>query len=287
MTRSLVPPGVDFRATTGIADKASVPLPAVLPGFGGAGFVPTLAQHTVSVLGALPASVWPTIVRLGDECRSVLHHASGAAPSGVTLAGSTVVVLAVREPVPVIRQLMDVSGNARILVYAQNDDAGGVLGCLRAGASGYVRHADDDGAELVFALRQLCRRMGYVSTSLLGPVVDGLRRGDERATFAHGSAEVTIADRTRDSLESLVDELTPHQRRLLVMVANGVGTSAIARRLQRSLREVRAEIAGLCRLLGADGRTGIEHSFAALGAIGPVTTSELVANAGSVDGGAL
>lgn len=106
----------------------------------------------------------------------------------------------------------------RVLVLSMNAAEEFVLPAVRAGASGYVlKNARP--AELEQAIRAVARGETYLTPAVSGHLIDDYRR------------------RTADEADSL-DKLTPRQREVLQLVAEGHSTKEIARRLGLSVKTV-------------------------------------------------
>lgn len=106
----------------------------------------------------------------------------------------------------------------RVLVLSMNAAEEFVLPAVRAGASGYVlKNARP--AELEQAIRAVARGETYLTPAVSGHLIDDYRR------------------RTAGEADSL-DKLTPRQREVLQLVAEGHSTKQIARRLGVSVKTV-------------------------------------------------
>jgi len=106
----------------------------------------------------------------------------------------------------------------RVLVLSMNAAEEFVLPAVRAGASGYVlKNARP--AELEQAIRAVARGETYLTPAVSGHLIDDYRR------------------RTADEADSL-EKLTPRQREVLQLVAEGHSTKEIARRLGVSVKTV-------------------------------------------------
>jgi len=106
----------------------------------------------------------------------------------------------------------------RVLVLSMNAAEEFVLPAVRAGASGYVlKNARP--AELEQAIRAVARGETYLTPAVSGHLIDDYRR------------------RTTGEPDSL-EKLTPRQREVLQLVAEGHSTKEIARRLGVSVKTV-------------------------------------------------
>ena len=111
----------------------------------------------------------------------------------------------------------------RVLVLSMNAAEEFVLPAVRAGASGYVlKNARPD--ELEQAIRAVARGETYLTPAVSGHLIDDYRRR-------------TTAVVTADEADSL-EKLTPRQREVLQLVAEGHTTKQIAKRLGVSVKTV-------------------------------------------------
>jgi DNA-binding NarL/FixJ family response regulator len=110
--------------------------------------------------------------------------------------------------------------STRVVLLSMRPDENSVLRALRAGALGYVVKTDNP-AELELAIRAAARGERFLSSAVAGQVaVDCLKR----------------IDRQRSSLE----RLTPRQREVLQLVAEGHTTKEIAKQLGISAKTAEA-----------------------------------------------
>jgi DNA-binding NarL/FixJ family response regulator len=117
----------------------------------------------------------------------------------------------------------------RIVILSVRPDEDSVLRTLRAGAVGYVVKTDSP-AELELAIRAAARGETFLSSAVAGYVVaDCLKR----------------VDREQTSLE----RLTPRQREVLQLIAEGHTTKEIARQLGISAKTAEAYRGELTRAL--------------------------------------
>jgi DNA-binding NarL/FixJ family response regulator len=110
--------------------------------------------------------------------------------------------------------------STRVVILSMRPDEDSVLRTLRAGALGYVVKSDDP-AELVLAIRAAARGQRFLSSAVAGYVAaDCFKR----------------VDRERTSLE----RLTPRQREVLQLIAEGHSTKEIAQQLGISTKTAEA-----------------------------------------------
>ncbi len=109
---------------------------------------------------------------------------------------------------------------SRVVVLSMNADADSVLRALRAGAVGYLVKTADPG-ELELAIRAAARGDKFISTAVSKHVV---------------AACLERLDQERTSLE----RLSPRQREVLQLVAEGHTTKEIAKKLSLSINTAEA-----------------------------------------------
>lgn len=111
-------------------------------------------------------------------------------------------------------QMMAAVPDARVVILSMNAGAEYVLRALQAGAAGYLLK-DISPAELELALHAVARGETYLSSAVSKHVIEGyVRRPD-------------VSDRP-------LDRLTPRQREVLQLIAEGATTKEIARKLNIS-----------------------------------------------------
>ncbi len=117
-----------------------------------------------------------------------------------------------------IREMPQVSPRTKVIALSMNTDAQSVLRALRAGASGYLSK-DVSPVELELALRAVASGRTYLSASVSQHVITHCVDGFPAAT---------------DPL----DRLTPRQREVLQLIAEGCTTKEMARKLQIKIKTV-------------------------------------------------
>jgi DNA-binding NarL/FixJ family response regulator len=171
------------------------------------------------------------LVRAG--MRSLLERIEGIAVVAEAANGTQAVQLARKHAPNIV--LMDVgmpeldglqataeirasNPEVRVLVLSMHDDEESVLEALRAGACGYLLK-DSAPLELELALRAVMNNQTYLSPPISRQVVDG------------------YVQRT-GAASSPIDTLSPRQREILRMIANGKTIKAIAFELGLSAKTV-------------------------------------------------
>ena len=107
---------------------------------------------------------------------------------------------------------------AHVVILSMNAAEEFVLAAIRAGASGYLLK-NVRPAEFERAIRAVARGETYLISAVTGPLVDDYRR------------------RTADEMDSL-ERLTPRQREVLQLVAEGNSTKEIAKRLGVTVKTI-------------------------------------------------
>jgi two-component system, NarL family, response regulator NreC len=124
---------------------------------------------------------------------------------------------------------------SRVLMLTLYDDEEVVAECLEAGAAGYVLK-DAPSSQLVYAIEAVHRGQRYLSPRVLGRVVEGNGR--------HGK-----------SAKTSFDLLTPREREVLRLLAEGHSVKQIALRLGLSVKTVDVHKSNLMRKLDLHDRS--------------------------------
>lgn len=114
--------------------------------------------------------------------------------------------------------------NTRVVMLSMHNTSNHVVRALRAGAAGYLLK-DAAADELPVLLRAVMNGETYLSPAIAKHVVDGF--------LQRGSGEVDAADNP-------VELLTPRQREILQLVAEGRSTKEVASLLSLSIKTVEA-----------------------------------------------
>jgi DNA-binding NarL/FixJ family response regulator len=139
-------------------------------------------------------------------------------------------------------------GGTRVIIVSVHSTAEYVRRALRAGAAGYLLK-DASAAELEAAVRSVARGDTYLSPSVAGQVVED---------SVHPSEETSELER-----------LTPRQREILQMVAEGLTTKQIATRLEIGVRTVEAHRADLMTRLDIHDLPGLVRYAIRVGLVDP------------------
>ncbi|WP_248305662.1 response regulator transcription factor [Agromyces sp. H66] len=170
--------------------------------------------------------------------RSLLEEVGGATVVGEAGDGETAIALALElDPDVVVmdlampgvsgieatRRLADARPDLGVLVLTMSDDDASVFAALRAGARGYVLKGQA-GTEFLDAVRAVAR-----GEAVYGPGVAGRIRG-----FLLGGP---VGEAAADAVP--FPELTPREREILDLLADGCPNAEIARRLYLSPKTVK------------------------------------------------
>ncbi|MBX0326778.1 response regulator transcription factor [Oscillochloris sp. ZM17-4] len=132
------------------------------------------------------------------------------------------------------RQIAAASPDTRSVILTMHRDERTILEALRAGANAYLLK-DADAAELIEAIRVVHRGDAALAGSAAARVLDLLRRG-EGAVVAG-------------------DLLTPRERDILALVAQGDDNRAVALKLSLSEKTVGNRLSEIFQKLGVSNRT--------------------------------
>lgn len=136
-----------------------------------------------------------------------------------------------------LRQVRTTSPNTRILVLSMHNDEPYVIEALRAGAMAYILKGSES-AEILQAVRDVLAGRRYLSTPL-----------SERAIAA-------LTSRTPDESDPL-NALTPREREVLSLAAEGMSTGEMAEKLFISPRTAETHRTNLMQKLGLQSQTDL------------------------------
>jgi len=138
----------------------------------------------------------------------------------------------------------------KVIVLSMHATENYVMEAVRAGAAGYL--LKDDGAdELERAIRAVTRGERYLTSSLTRQLIDGVMHS------GHGES----AERA--------EALSPRQREVLQLIAEGRGTREIAERLHRSVKTVETHRAQLMQRLEIFDVAGLTRYALRIGLVDP------------------
>ena len=155
-----------------------------------------------------------------------------------------VAVLDVRLPdgdgVELCRELKSRSEHLKALMLTSFDDEEALMNAVMAGAAGYVLK-QIRGTDLIDAIRQVAE-----GRSLLNPLITDRAFGRLREISRDHADHADHAD---------VNVLSPQERRILDLIANGCTNRQIAAEMILSEKTVKNYVSNLLRKLGMRGRT--------------------------------
>jgi len=122
-----------------------------------------------------------------------------------------------------VRQILSTHPHIKVIALSMHADRRYVTGMLSAGASGYIlKHCAFE--ELVHAIRVVLSNQVYLSPTIAGIVVKELAQSK--------------ASRPRQSTSSSNQALTPREREVLQLIAEGHSAREIAQRLHLSVKTI-------------------------------------------------
>lgn len=133
-------------------------------------------------------------------------------------------------------QLVKEFPRLRIIILSMYATEGYVLKALRAGASGYLLKGAAT-PELAQAIKAVAHGETYLSSAVSKHVIDAFKRG--------ANSQVTDSDDTK-RVDAL---LTPRQREVLQLIAEGSSTKEIAEKLHISVKTAKTHRSELMRRL--------------------------------------
>lgn len=142
----------------------------------------------------------------------------------------------------------------RVIVLSMYSTEGYVLKALRAGASGYLLKGSAT-PELILAIKSVARGDTFLSSGVSKYVIDAFKRTpDEGASHSTKHREVK-------------NELTPRQRQVLQLIAEGHSTKEIAEKLGISVKTAKTHRTELMRRLDLHDVAGLTRYALANGII--------------------
>jgi DNA-binding NarL/FixJ family response regulator len=133
-------------------------------------------------------------------------------------------------------QLVKEFPKLRVIILSMHATEGYVFKALRAGASGYLLKGAAT-PELALAIKAVARGETYLSSAVSKHVVEAFKRGASRDLSSSESA-------SRDEIP-----LTPRQREVLQLIAEGNSTKEIAQKLSISIKTAKTHRTELMRRL--------------------------------------
>jgi DNA-binding NarL/FixJ family response regulator len=133
-------------------------------------------------------------------------------------------------------QLVKEFPKLRVVILSMHATEGYVLRALRAGASGYLLKGAAT-PELALAIKAVARGETYLSSAVSKHVVEAYKRGDD-GEF-----------RSTDKSSRVETALTPRQREVLQLIAEGYSTKEIAEKLNISVKTAKTHRTELMRRL--------------------------------------
>lgn len=183
-----------------------------------------------------------SVIERGRFAVVVAEAASGAeAVDAARRANPDVVVMDIQMPgvdgVEATRRLLEDDPSKRVLVLSSSDERHDVSRALRAGAAGYILKTADS-----TAIREAIRRVAAGDLAFpneVAPLVLQHLRGDAPEPAPTG----------RSSHEA-VSALTPRERQILELMAEGCSNQAVAERLHVSMKTVETHTGSIFAKLG-------------------------------------
>ncbi len=176
----------------------------------------------------------------GEEDLEVVGEAgtAGMALAGVATASPDVAVLDVRLPdgngVEVCREIRARDPKIACLMLTSFGDDEALFDAIMAGAAGYLLK-DIRGNDLIDAIRRVAAGDSLLDPSVTGKVLERLRKGDEEDP----------------RLASLSDQ----ERKILVLIAEGLTNRQIAERMHLAEKTVKNYVSNMLAKLGMQRRT--------------------------------
>lgn len=195
-----------------------------------------------------------SILEADGQCTVVAEVADGlAAAQSVEKLKPTLLFLDLSMPrlhgLEVLKQVRTTSPQTKVIVLSMHNDEPYVVEALRAGAMAYMLKGAES-TEIARAVSEVLAGRRYLS----GPL-------SERAIAA-------LTNRTADPADSLA-ALTPREREVLQLAAEGLGTTEMAEKLFISPRTAETHRSNLMQKLGLQNQTDLVRFAIRKGLIQP------------------
>lgn len=139
----------------------------------------------------------------------------------------------------------------RVIVVSMHTDPQSVLGAIEAGAAGYM--SKDAGlGELDLAIRSVARGGTFLSPTISRHVLDDYRR-----RIANGDGPPEAESQPGAAERALLARLTPRQREVLQLLAEGASSRKMARVLGVSIKTIETHRAQLMQRLAIHDVAGL------------------------------
>lgn len=144
------------------------------------------------------------------------------------------------------RQIMADQEKTRVLALSMNHDFHSVQKMLRAGAAGYLTKQCPVG-ELFEAIRAVAKGNSYLSQDIAELVLAGYRNGDGGGDGYHRAGNGSNGNSNGGAI--LAEHLSPREREVLQLIAEGLATKQIALHLCLSAKTIESHRARLMQKL--------------------------------------
>lgn len=139
-------------------------------------------------------------------------------------------------------RIVRASPKTKVIVVSVHTDPQSVLAAIDAGAAGYMSK-DASVAELDVAVRAVARGGTFLSPTISRHVIDDYRRRLEPGTGPEPAVEPGTAER------ALLARITPRQREILQLLAEGASSRKMSRTLGLSIKTIETHRAQLMQRL--------------------------------------
>jgi DNA-binding NarL/FixJ family response regulator len=170
-----------------------------------------------------------------------VHQAAAAAEAGELLDAVDVVLIDIDlDGTDELLRSLRARGTPRAIVCMSRNDQERVIACIGAGAIGFLCRETITPENLIAAVRAVAAGSGVLTPELLGGVFS------------------RIADASRTMLEPrglTFERLSPREREVLRLLADGLATREVARRMAYSERTVKSVLHDIVTKLGVNSRS--------------------------------
>ncbi len=138
------------------------------------------------------------------------------------------------------RQILAALPDTEVLIFTMHDSEDVLQRALTAGARGYLVKSDD-ATQLIDAVQSLSRHKAFVSTALSGALVSGFLQN------------------TAKSVQQPLESLTPREREIVQLLAEGNSNKEIATKLFISVKTVETHRSAVMRKVEVNSIVELVH----------------------------
>jgi NarL family two-component system response regulator LiaR len=155
------------------------------------------------------------------------------------------------------RQIRQSNPNARILIITSYSDDENILAAIKAGAMGYLLK-DSAPEDLLRAIKDIHRGQSPLHPTVARQLIQQITSPQSPDALPHDAPAPSLPIRPSSTIHSppaTVDPLSPREKEVLNLLAQGLSNQQIAEQLCLSVLTVRSHVSSVLHKLNLDSRT--------------------------------